>query len=44
MMMYIDLMACTLWRCMIYIRCDCSEFIYTCMLFEFCWWRSVYFL
>jgi len=34
MMMYIDLMTCIFWRCMLYIRCDCWEF-YKCMLFEF---------
>jgi len=43
MMMYIDLMTCILWRCMIYIRCDCWEILYM-HVDVICWRRSVYFL
>jgi len=42
-MMYIDLMACILWRCMIYIRCDCWEILYM-HVDVICWRRNVYFL
>ena len=43
MMMYIDLMTCIIWRCMIYIRCDCWEILYM-HVDVICWRRSVYFL
>jgi len=43
--MYVDLMTCILWWCMIYIRCDCWELLQMHVVgFFFCWRCSVYFL
>jgi len=44
MTMYIDLMTCIFWGCMIYIRCDYWKILYMHVKICFCWRRSVYFL